>query len=58
VSLGHDLDMTVVAEGIETTEQLERLRRLGCDVGQGYLFSKAVPAAEVAGVLARGPASW
>ena len=58
VSLGHDLDMTVVAEGIETPEQLERLRGLGCDVGQGYLFSRAVPAGEVAGVLARAPGGW
>jgi len=55
VSLGHELDMVVLAEGIETVEQLGRLRRLECDVGQGYLFSAAVPACDVAGVLARGP---
>ncbi|MHB1783072.1 MAG: putative bifunctional diguanylate cyclase/phosphodiesterase [Acidimicrobiales bacterium] len=48
VSLGHDLDMIVVAEGIETPEQLARLRALGCDLGQGYLFSRAVPAVDVA----------
>jgi len=44
VSLGHKLDLTVLAEGIETTGQLAHLRALGCDLGQGYLFSPAVPA--------------
>ncbi len=51
VSLGHKLNMTMVAEGVETPEQLERLRHLGCDLGQGYLFSPAVPSGEVARVL-------
>jgi diguanylate cyclase (GGDEF)-like protein/PAS domain S-box-containing protein len=58
VSLGQRLDMTVLAEGIETPGQLERLRNLGCEVGQGYLFSPAVPAGEVAGLLAWEPAMW
>ncbi len=40
VSVGQSLDMDVVAEGIETSEQLEELRKLGCQYGQGYLFSK------------------
>ena len=48
VSLGRDLDMIVVAEGIETPEQLAYLRELGCDLGQGYLFSRPVPAVDVA----------
>jgi EAL domain-containing protein (putative c-di-GMP-specific phosphodiesterase class I) len=43
VSLGHNLGMTVLAEGIETTAQLERLQRYVCALGQGYLFSPAVP---------------
>jgi diguanylate cyclase (GGDEF)-like protein/PAS domain S-box-containing protein len=47
ISLCHTLDMTVVAEGIETEEQLELLRGLGCEFGQGYLFSPAVPALQV-----------
>jgi diguanylate cyclase (GGDEF)-like protein/PAS domain S-box-containing protein len=58
VSLGQRLDMTVLAEGIETREQLERLRALGCGVGQGYLFSPAVPASEVAAMLAWEPSKW
>jgi diguanylate cyclase (GGDEF)-like protein len=43
VSLGQKLNMTVLAEGIETEPQLQRLRELGCDLGQGYLFSRAIP---------------
>ncbi|MEG4119292.1 EAL domain-containing protein [Microcoleus sp. N9_B4] len=42
VTLAHSLGMDVVAEGIETLEQLEKLRSLGCERGQGYLFSKPV----------------
>jgi diguanylate cyclase (GGDEF)-like protein/PAS domain S-box-containing protein len=44
VSLGQKLDMTMLAEGIETPAQLERLQRLGCELGQGFLFSPALPA--------------
>jgi diguanylate cyclase (GGDEF)-like protein len=58
VSLGQKLDMTVLAEGIETQGQLERLRHLGCDLGQGYLFSPAVPAGEVAAMLGRKSRGW
>jgi diguanylate cyclase (GGDEF)-like protein/PAS domain S-box-containing protein len=43
LSLGSKLSITMLAEGIETTAQLERLRNLGCELGQGYLFSPAVP---------------
>jgi diguanylate cyclase (GGDEF)-like protein/PAS domain S-box-containing protein len=42
VKLGHALDLTVIAEGVETPGQLEYLTSLGCDVIQGYLFSKAI----------------
>ncbi len=48
VSLGHSLGMTMLAEGIETQEQLDRLRSLHCSLGQGYLFSPAVPYEEAA----------
>ncbi len=48
VSLGHNLGMTMLAEGIETEGQLERLRGLHCSLGQGFLFSPAVPFAEAA----------
>jgi len=40
VTLAHSFGMDVVAEGIETLEQLEKLHSLGCERGQGYLFSK------------------
>ena len=42
IALGHSLDMSVLAEGIETEFQLRWLREKGCNEGQGYLFSKPV----------------
>jgi EAL domain-containing protein (putative c-di-GMP-specific phosphodiesterase class I) len=51
--LGADLGMTTTAEGVETREQLEILRTEGCNEVQGYLFSAAVPAADVASLLIR-----
>jgi diguanylate cyclase (GGDEF)-like protein/PAS domain S-box-containing protein len=50
-SLGRSLNMKVVAEGIETAEQLRFVRERGCDEGQGFLFRKPVPAAEIAALL-------
>jgi diguanylate cyclase (GGDEF)-like protein/PAS domain S-box-containing protein len=44
VTLARSLDMNVIAEGVETRAQLTQLHDLGCDFGQGYLFSKAVSA--------------
>ena len=46
IRLGHSLGLQVVAEGVETTEQAQILRQKGCDVLQGYFFSKPVPAHE------------
>jgi diguanylate cyclase (GGDEF)-like protein len=43
VKLGHSLGLAIVAEGVETAEQAARLREMGCDEMQGYLFSKPVP---------------
>ena len=51
VSLAHSLRLKVVAEGVETSEQLNVLRSLGCDQYQGFCFSPAVPAAQFAALL-------
>jgi len=40
IELGHNMNLKVVAEGVETMEVLERLREFGCDIAQGYLLSK------------------
>jgi len=44
--MAHTLGMKVVAEGIETEQQRQLLTDAGCDYGQGYLFSRPVPASE------------
>ena len=46
VSLAHSLRLKVVAEGVESTEQLDFLRKIGCDQYQGFHFSKALPASQ------------
>lgn len=51
ISLAHNLNMRVIAEGVETQEQMAFLRTHGCDEMQGYLFSPAVPAAAYATLL-------
>ncbi len=53
ISLGHELDLKVIAEGVETEQQLEFLRAHGCDEMQGYLFSRPVPPAELAALVRR-----
>jgi len=57
VLLAHTLGKRVVAEGVETREQLQHLRELKCDSAQGYLFSKAVDTDAALG-LARSSAEW
>jgi len=47
IAMSHSLGLKVVAEGVETKEQLELLAAQGCDIAQGYLFSKAVPVNEI-----------
>jgi len=62
VSLGHSMKQGVIAEGIEREEHLEQLRKIGCDMGQGYYFSKPVRADEAERLLAEGlphrPGEW
>lgn len=43
VRLGRELDMKTLAEGIETREQLERMRELGCNLGQGFFLGRPAP---------------
>ncbi len=52
VKLAQNLKMKVVAEGIETVEQLNLLKQLGCDYGQGYLLAKPLPAEIASGLIA------
>jgi diguanylate cyclase (GGDEF)-like protein/PAS domain S-box-containing protein len=55
VGLARALGMKTVAEGIETSEQVSRLRDLGCDLGQGYYFFEPLPATEASGLLEASP---
>jgi diguanylate cyclase (GGDEF)-like protein/PAS domain S-box-containing protein len=55
IGMGRSLDMQVVAEGVETAEQLDFLRQQGCPEGQGYYFSEPLVAAEFARNLGRHP---
>jgi EAL domain-containing protein (putative c-di-GMP-specific phosphodiesterase class I) len=57
ISLAHGLRLKVVAEGVESTGQLEILRALGCDQYQGFLRSAAIPASEVEALIDRGTAA-
>jgi EAL domain-containing protein (putative c-di-GMP-specific phosphodiesterase class I) len=54
VAMARSLRLDVVAEGVETGEQLGHLRRLGCPNAQGYLFSRPLPARDMALSLAEG----
>jgi EAL domain-containing protein (putative c-di-GMP-specific phosphodiesterase class I) len=54
VQLGSSIGVGVIAEGVSTPEQHRILLDLGCRLGQGYLFSPALPPAELAELLARG----
>ncbi|WP_443080356.1 putative bifunctional diguanylate cyclase/phosphodiesterase [Streptomyces sp. SP18BB07] len=51
VQLAHRLGLSVTAEGVETDAQASRLRRLGCDTGQGWLYSRAVSPERIAELL-------
>ncbi len=51
IQLGHSLQLTVIAEGVEHNEQLALLKNLGCDEAQGYYFSRPVPAEQTQELL-------
>jgi len=55
VSMGRNLRLTVLAEGVENAEQLALLRQMGCDMAQGFHFSRALPADAIARLLAEQP---
>jgi EAL domain-containing protein (putative c-di-GMP-specific phosphodiesterase class I) len=57
IGMAHGLRLSVVAEGVETEGQLNLLANLGCDLVQGYLFSRPVKAAEFAAMLTAGNVS-
>ena len=57
IDLSHALGLEAVAEGVETAEQLARLREMGCDQAQGYYFWESLPAEE-AGALLAGSSRW
>jgi EAL domain-containing protein (putative c-di-GMP-specific phosphodiesterase class I) len=54
-ALAHNLGLAVVAEGVETAEQLEELRGLRCEYAQGYLFSRPLDAADADRLLEDDP---
>ncbi|MFJ3336732.1 putative bifunctional diguanylate cyclase/phosphodiesterase [Streptomyces sp. NPDC086766] len=51
IQLAHRLGLTVTAECVETSDQASRLRRIGCDTGQGWLYSRPVPADRISDLL-------
>jgi EAL domain-containing protein (putative c-di-GMP-specific phosphodiesterase class I) len=53
ISMGQKLNVSVLAEGIETQRQFIRLQCFGCEMGQGYLFSPAVPEADASALVGR-----
>jgi diguanylate cyclase (GGDEF)-like protein/PAS domain S-box-containing protein len=57
VAMAEALGLTTAAEGIETTEQLDAVRQLGCDWGQGFLFARPLPPDEFEALLRRRP-TW
>jgi EAL domain-containing protein (putative c-di-GMP-specific phosphodiesterase class I) len=54
ILLGQSLNLKVIAEGVETAEQLAMLQQFGCEEVQGYFFSKPVPAADVEKLVSAG----
>lgn len=57
IGMGKSLGLTIIAEGVETIEQLNFLQHQLCEEGQGYLFSKAVPSEDFVQLLQKGCAT-
>lgn len=55
ISMGRNLRLTVLAEGVENAQQLALLRDMGCDMAQGYYFSRPLPAGEMTALLRQQP---
>jgi EAL domain-containing protein (putative c-di-GMP-specific phosphodiesterase class I) len=53
IRLAHNLNLTVVAEGVEDMAVWQQLRSEGCDIGQGYLFARPLPLSAAEALLAR-----
>jgi EAL domain-containing protein (putative c-di-GMP-specific phosphodiesterase class I) len=58
IDLAHNLGLQVVAEGVETEDTARTLARLGCDVGQGYFFSRPLSPAQLTARLAETAAPF
>jgi len=51
IILGHELNMKIIAEGVESEKHLDLLAKMGCDIGQGYYFSRPISAKEMTDYL-------
>jgi PAS domain S-box-containing protein len=58
IGLGHSLGMSTVAEGVEGQDEADMLISLGCDIGQGWLYGRAVPANEITTQLSAENPPW
>lgn len=57
IAMAHGLGLTVVAEGVETKHQLKHLEQQGCELAQGYLFSRPIPAEQMTHLLQKEQSS-
>lgn len=57
INLSHNLHYTIIAEGVETLEQLNSLKKMKCEFGQGYFFSPPVTAEEAESLVFKGPSN-